>query len=177
MAQRGRKPASLALKIARGDTPARLGLDVPGVSYSIPEPPEIVRNNPEVFEEWNRIVGLLVEMKTVSKVDRPGLVLYCAAYRRFLEAQKMLEEEGYTETRGTGALMASPWVGIAERSGRFMRNLLGDFGLLPSTRHKVRESEPVKQDELADFISRKTKSSRPIEPLKTGHRSSPKEKE
>jgi P27 family predicted phage terminase small subunit len=157
MAARGRKPASLALKIAKGETPARLGLDVPGTNLSTPEPPETVRGNPEVLEEWNRIVGLLAEMKTVSKVDRPGLVLYCGAYERWREARTMLVEEGYMEARGTGALMESPWVKVMEKAESFMRRMLSDFGLLPSSRHKVRESEPVKHDELADFIKRKSR--------------------
>jgi len=120
----------------------------------------------------------LVRMLEVRRVLTPGeqeiLRLYALTYDRHAKAIAKLAEEGeivtYFRLDKTGAQVPTVkpnlWLAVAENAEKYLRALLGDLGLNPTTRSKVQQTDKPK-DKAADaandaLLSRE--SAEPTEP-------------
>jgi P27 family predicted phage terminase small subunit len=169
MGKRGPRPAPLALRFARGDSPYRLNLDAPQAPAGIPAVPAVVAHNAVALEEWKRVLPLIHELGILSSVDGAALGLYCVAHAHWIEAEEKLRERGYVEKTPNGYLVQSPYMSISKSSIETARRLLCEFGLTPGSRGTLKASTP--HDELQEFVESRTKGrrpqERPREPYKT----------
>jgi P27 family predicted phage terminase small subunit len=95
--------------------------------------------------EWRRIIGDLVQLGVVAKVDRAELAVYCTAYADWKKARQMINtlgESGFVEITPSGYKQMSAWMQIANRAEERMRAAGGAFGLSPASRAKLRVQSP-----------------------------------
>lgn len=90
-------------------------------------------------EEWNRILPHL-ELK---RIDRTAIAMYCAAYGRWADAEKRIAEDGAVVKLPHGHPIPNPFLAIANKAMSQMTRLLGEFGLSPAAREKLRTKKPA----------------------------------
>ncbi len=97
-------------------------------------------------KEWKLVCGDLHKIGMLARIDKTVLAGYCAAYSRWVTAEKVLIAEGLTittpqfnkdGTKGTAKIETRPEVKIAHDSLNQVRMFCAEFGLSPSSRAKM----------------------------------------
>lgn len=91
--------------------------------------------------------------RIITKLDQDALAMYCTAYVRWMEANKMISEQGYLTESPNGYLMPSPWLAISNKCFDQMRAIMVEFGMTPSSRTKVKAlpDKPNNADPWGEF--------------------------
>ncbi len=151
--KRGPKPKSTHLKIAAGMRADR-------INFAAPQPPPGVPDRPEHIEaearaEWDRIVPELEKMGVLALIDRAALALYCSMYGRWVQAEKMIAEQGMVIDTARGGLQCNPYVKIARDCAAEAKRLVLEFGGTPSSRSRITSRNEPPKDDLGSFLSNK----------------------
>lgn len=149
---RGRKPKPTALKRLAGNPgkrPLGGGEPQPPVPTNAYAPRHL---NAEAKREWRRMVKLLMGLGLYSEVDRAALAMYCQAWGRWVEAERMVEKLGEVLVSEKGGLYQNPWLAVANRAWDQMRKILPEFGLTPSSRSRLMVSAPGEEPSLAEIL-------------------------
>lgn len=137
---RGRKPVPRALKIARGNPgQRRLSDDEPQPSTEIDlAVPEILADDPDARQEWESKAPMLHRLGLLSEVDLDALILYCATFSRWKQAERQLRKFGMIVTAGKSKFpIVSPYLAISTKAQNQCRAMLIEFGLTPVSRSRV----------------------------------------
>lgn len=131
----GRTAAPAGLKLIAGRSPGRDsgGRKVePGPAFKRVPPAAPDWLSDEAAAEWERVIPELSRLDLVKEQDRAALAAYCEAWAIFVDATRVVQEEGLVIEARQGKL-AHPCVAIARNAGREMRSWAAHFGLTPST--------------------------------------------
>lgn len=134
---RATAPASLRLIGGTGkgkDSGGRKVTPPPPFKRVPPAPPDWL--SAEAAAEWGRVVPELTRLDILKPVDRAALVAYCETWATFVEANRIVSEEGMTIEAKQGTL-AHPAVAIARNAGRELRTWAGQFGLTPAAENSL----------------------------------------
>ncbi len=131
----GRTAAPAALRLVQGRSPGR---DSGG--RKVKPPPAFKRLPPkapawlsaEAAAEWARVLPELTRLDLLKEQDRAALAAYCETWATFVEATRLVQEQGLVFEAKQGTL-PHPAVGIARAAGRELRVWAGQFGLTPAT--------------------------------------------
>ena len=92
----------------------------------------------EAQTEWNRITPELSTLGLITRIDRAALAAYCQAWSRWVKAEEMLKSTGpVIKSKATGAIYQNPYLAVANRAMKQMRDFLTEFGMTPSSRNRV----------------------------------------
>ena len=107
----------------------------------------------------------LHKLGLLTKVDRASLAGYCAAYSRWVRAESVVTELGFTyeyEVYGRQGqvidhkIEVRPEVKIAQDSLKQVRMFCAEFGLTPSSRGKMQvPGAPPGEDEMEQLLGRR----------------------
>jgi P27 family predicted phage terminase small subunit len=109
----------------------------------MPAPPEHL--NAAAIAEWNRIVPGLTALRLLHPNYRAPLAAYCAAYSRWVQAERALAAMGAKDLL-TGGLMIktsngnaiqNPLVGTANKAAADMVRYATEFGMTPSAQARI----------------------------------------
>jgi len=133
----GRKAVPTATKILNGNPGKR------ALNDREAEPPPKLPRAPTYLSkaakaEWRRMGGRLLEVGLMTALDETALAAYCQAFSNWVDANKEIQEQGATVWTAQGGLARSPWVSIAAEAWKEMTRMLGEFGMTPSSRSKVK---------------------------------------
>jgi P27 family predicted phage terminase small subunit len=144
-ATRGRPPKPTAIKEAegfRGKRKPKAGEPKPAKVARVPSPPAYLCA--EAQKEWNRIAHQLSELGLLTELDISILALYCAAFGRWITAEKGLRAfarlekgSGLTSQTSNGNIIQHPLVGISRRAAHDMLRYAAEFGMTPSARSRI----------------------------------------
>lgn len=101
----------------------------------LPSCPAVLQG--EARREWHRMGRRLLHAGLLTEIDGPGLMGYCIAYGRLLDAEAKLREYGSVMKIPGGRLAHSPYISIANKALDQMRAMLVEFGMTPSSRSRV----------------------------------------
>lgn len=144
---RGRKPKPSALNARRGNPGHRkVNEDEPKPStdpVSLGKPPSFL--NRDAKEEWKRIAPELVILGLLTIVDRSALAGYCAAYSRWVKAERELQKSekdggGFIYKTPSGYKQQSPFIAIAKGAMETMHKFSIEFGFTPAARTRIKGS-------------------------------------
>jgi len=148
MAPRGKKPIPSHLKLVTGNPGKRpLPKKEPRPELAIPPvPPELCD---DAKLEWGRVSVELNRLGLLTNIDRAALAAYCAAYGRWIKAERRLREKeradpvngGLLSVSAKGNVISEPLVGIANKAMLDMVRYASEFGMTPSSRARVNGSE------------------------------------
>jgi P27 family predicted phage terminase small subunit len=149
----GRTAAPAGLKLITGRSPGRDsgGRKVeagPAFKRVPPAAPDWLSD--EAAAEWERVIPELSRLDLVKEQDRAALAAYCEAWATFVEATRVVQEEGLVIEARQGKL-AHPCVAIARNAGREMRSWAAHFGLTPSTEQALARGGGDDGDEANPF--------------------------
>jgi P27 family predicted phage terminase small subunit len=128
-------------------------------------------------KEWNVIVPQLMALKVLSKIDGKALGGYCAAYARWLQAERDVEKYGLTiEERvidlATGCqrvlddryivkLKKNPAISTSNEAMKMMKSFLIEFGMTPAARTRLRVEKPNETEDPLQALLKKKSSATP----------------
>ena len=137
MAQRGRKPKPVALKIAAGNPGKR------ALSTLAPAPapgdmlcPESVQRNERALAYWTMFLANAAPGH-LSPIDAPLLARLCTALAYADEANAKIEELGLLVKAPSGLPIQSPYLPVLNRQTEIARKLAAELALPPAQRNRV----------------------------------------
>jgi P27 family predicted phage terminase small subunit len=86
---------------------------------------------------WREMVPILHELGTLTTSDGDALAAYCETKVTWRMAQDSIEQDGIVIESSQGR-KKNPAVTVADSSLKQMRSLLGEFGMTPASRTKIR---------------------------------------
>ena len=151
---RGRTPLPDALKEARGTlkksrvNQSQARFDVPKTT---PKPPATL--NLYGKRLWKEMLPKLVETGLYTEGDHQAFELLCMAYGDLIQARKDLKKSGTIVITDKGTVYQHPNVGIANQAWNRVKLMLGQFGLTPAERTRVKARSPEeKRGSLAESL-------------------------
>jgi P27 family predicted phage terminase small subunit len=151
--KRGTKPVATRLKILSGVRAGRINTAEPVAPGGVPECPDHLDKFGQ--EAWARVVSQLDALGILSAVDADALALYCVTYSRWRFALIDLENHGLSVSTGQGGFKSNPASSVVAESSRLLVSLLGEFGLTPASRSRVKVPAASPKDALGVFLGRK----------------------
>jgi P27 family predicted phage terminase small subunit len=154
---RGRKPKPTMLRVLQGNPGKRaLNHEEPAYGPGAPAKPEFLDDF--AGEEWDRLIGMLVSARVITKGDGGILLVACDSYQ-LRQYQKFLKEKGslsYDASTINGGTNYKPYPEVGQRNmaRRQYQSALSELGLSPSSRSKVKTlPEPPKAKGTARFFT------------------------
>jgi len=124
-----------ALKILHGEkNKDRINLNEPKPSTDGVKCPEYLDFTAK--KEWVRLEPELKRLGLLTVLDITALAVYCQAYSRFIEAEKIIKEEGISVEDKKGR-KAHPMVSVSNQAVDVMRRYMVNFGMNPYSRSKL----------------------------------------
>lgn len=87
--------------------------------------------------EWRRILPLLGKRGVITLGDRAVLAMYCQAYQRWIEYERLIDANGSVQTTDKGFAMPRPEVLMATKQAALLKSLAVELGLTPASRARV----------------------------------------
>jgi P27 family predicted phage terminase small subunit len=136
---RGRRPTPSALKLV-DVTHRRANEREPRPTPGAPDAPEWL--SPAARAEWDRVAPELARMDLLTHVDMAALAAYCQCYAHYVEAERVIQEHGFTvsirDDKGVlKAVIPVPEIGIAVKMLDKVRQFANEFGFSPSSRSRI----------------------------------------
>ena len=146
--RRGTKPKPTRLKLLAGN-PGRRPLNErepqPPLPPTLPKPPKHLSR--EGRAEWLRVGGMLLRTRVLTEADLTALSAYATVYGRWMQAELEIKRKGILVPAGKGSeiRVQNPMLPVANKAFQQMSQLLGEFGLTPSSRTRI-ISSPASED-------------------------------
>lgn len=149
MTARGRKPTPSHLKLVTGNPGRRQ------MNKAEPKPP--VRKLtppasllPDARVEWDRVADDLVRSGLITVADAAALAVYCTAYGRWVQAERVLAKaakndpvfEGLLIKTPSGAVIQNPALGARNKAASDLLKAAAELGMTPSARSRVQAEAP-----------------------------------
>ena len=145
---RGRKPKPTRLKELGGAEKRRINQNEPKPEISIPDCPGFLAE--EAVLEWNRVTLELSVLGVLAQIDRAALAAYCQVWARWAKAEGELNEHGEVTLTDKGYEIQNPYLAIANKCLKKMREYLVEFGMTPSSRSRISGVPKKRSDEKAE---------------------------
>ncbi|GAF84142.1 unnamed protein product [marine sediment metagenome] len=131
----GRKPKPTALRLLEGNREHR------PIPENEPKPQSVKPKKPAWLDkiarrEWNRMCKLLAPLGLLSVIDGAALGIYCQAFSKLVQTEKVIAEHGMVYVDGL-TLKTRPEVLIAEKAMKTLRATAAEFGMTPSSRSRI----------------------------------------
>src|ERR1051325_10153600 len=138
MAQRGRKPKTIAAKLAAGNPGKRpLTTLVPSPATGEMLCPTVVQRNPRARAYWEMYLANVAPCH-LSPIDGPLLARLCVALAYADEANEKIEQLGLLiKAPNTGLPLQSPYLPVLNRQTEIARKLAAELALPPAQRNRV----------------------------------------
>lgn len=158
MARTGRPAKPDAAKRIEGTfRPDRERKGIATSSAPLPPPPSWLSERAET--EWERMVPIMSEAGLLTGLDVAVMAGYCEAYAQFVEATAGMNSRPRNGNasriklvqRTNAGVRPNPLVKIRQDALVQMRNYMGELGLTPAARQKIR-AEPQEEENALDKL-------------------------
>lgn len=136
---KGPRPMPSALRLLRGDMPQNS--DEPCPEVAIPTCPQHL--DEAARTEWERISAELAALGVLTRIDRAALAGYCQAWSRWERAERLVHDMGEVVKSPNGFPVANPYLAIANKALKQIKEFAVEFGLTPSSRTRVKAKPPA----------------------------------
>lgn len=134
MGKRGPKKEPTVLKLIKGNPGRRpINKREPKPNLGLPKCPAHLNEVAKL--EWRRVSRELSSVGLLTKLDRASLAAYCQAWGRWVDAEVNLKKLGSPLFKTpSGYIQQSPYLSIANRALRQMKEFGASLGLSPADR-------------------------------------------
>lgn len=149
MGKRGPKTQPAAIAKMKGTyQPCRHGEDaISGAELPCPDGLGEV-----AARHWREIAPMLGELNVTAETDSLALMRFCEAIEDYIEARRVVSEEGIVTTGSNGNLVMHPAVRVRESTFNRVLKMCQEFGMTPSARTNVTMHEPEHDTDDTDEI-------------------------
>ena len=140
----GTRPKPTRLKLLAGN-PGKRPLNErepqPTLVASLPKPPRHL--SAAGREEWLRVGDFLLRTRVLTEADLTALSAYATFYGRWMAAECEIKRKGILVPAGKNSKvrMQNPMLAVANKAFQQVSQLLGEFGLTPSSRTRIIAAE------------------------------------
>lgn len=133
----GRKPTPTAMKELAGNPGKR------PINEAEPKPDGLDDLEPPyplddmARREWDRIAPQLDKLGLLTVADSVALYMYCRAFARYHEAERIVAEEGILIPGYRGSMVKNPAAQIARDAFADLLRICTEFGMTPSSRGRM----------------------------------------
>lgn len=157
---KGRKPLPTNLKVIRGTAqPCRLNEKEPRpVKLQKLTAPKTLSD--AARKHWRSVARKLEKCGVLTVMDQDALALYCELYAQWVDANAMVQKKGmviadarYRHKQSDPGQpvtvpVLSPYFRASLKLADQMKQLLGEFGMTPSSRTRIRSDKDAPDDEF-----------------------------
>lgn len=129
----GTKPKPRHLKVVEGERKDRIPDAVPTRDDDLTRPGWLLT---EAKREWTRVVGQ-VEDWGAGQRNRMALASLCQEWARYVQCQKLIDEEGAVFETPSGYKQQHPAVSMANKHFNNVRKMCAEFGLTLSSEGRI----------------------------------------
>ncbi len=152
----GRKPLPTAVKVARGNPGKRaLNEDEPQFELRLRRAPEHLSEAAK--KQWYSVGRMLLKAGVLTEADATILEAFCVVYARWVDSEKQVTKIGSVVKNADGDLIRNPFLMVANRALEQLLKMMGEMGLSPSARSRLKSNLPAEQPSLADELFRLAK--------------------
>ena len=96
---------------------------------------------------------ILEEQGLLTSIDHAAFEAYCVIYGRWSEAEREIKKHGtIVKSPNKSTWIYSPWLNLANRALKQMKDFLVEFGMSPSSRSRVSAADnKEEQDPFAGY--------------------------
>jgi len=139
-------PLPSKIKKLRGTAqPCRMNENEPDPEPLPPDPPGHLSKDAKKY--WKETFKLLASVGVLTEMDGDALTIYSQVKEKWVIATNHLRENGLVIKAPSGFPVQSPWLQIANKSYDQMVKLLSEFGMVPSSRTRVKVEFPEREDD------------------------------
>lgn len=140
-----------SLRITQGNPSGRpLPEREPQADRGIPAMPAMMSARAQ--QVWADLAPLLLQLGTLSVADGVALEALCNQIVYLREAQKSIDTDGIIVQTQHGP-RKNPAINVADGSLKQVRALLGEFGLTPSARARIKSNNPEHDNVLDQLLA------------------------
>jgi P27 family predicted phage terminase small subunit len=154
MAKTGPKPQPAVVRELRGNPGRRpiAGGEI-HLPACIPDPPDYLSD--EALPFWIETAAKLEVMGVMTEVDQQALALLAEHQATFWTAKAEVRRSGLVVKIGGGDYyQQNPFLIVMNKAEKQIRDLLGEFGMTPSSRTRVRPAAPGSSSPVNSFRGR-----------------------
>ena len=149
---RGRRPIPEAAKRLTGNPGKRkIRPDLPAPPGAPPMPKRLMVE-PLAVEKWNELVPILAGLGTLTTADGEALATLCEVYAATQACLLELRASGPVMRTDLGGVKPNPAGPLFRGLVALQAQLMGEFGLTPSSRTRLAKPETKQEDPLAEFL-------------------------
>jgi P27 family predicted phage terminase small subunit len=100
---------------------------------------------------WIETVPVLLQLGTLTTADGDALTAYCETYVTWRMAQESIDKDGIIIDSPQGK-RKNPAVNVADSSLKQLRSLMGEFGLTPASRTRIKSNNPEAQSVFSRLL-------------------------
>lgn len=152
MARRGPKPEPTALKLLKGNPGCRKLRPEPTAPAGSPPMPERLAVEPVAVAKWRELVPILLRLGTLTTADGEALATLCEVHAAAQACLLELRAGGVVMRTDLGGVKPNPAGPLFRGLVALQAQLMGEFGLTPSSRTRLAKPEAKQEDPLAEFL-------------------------
>ena len=145
MSKRGPPPTPTQVLRLRGSLRGKYRKPEPEPTSSVPTCPTWLSAYAKT--EWKRITRELKKIGILTQVDRAVLAGYCQSWSDYMEATKLLRNEGGVLTTAQGTPVRNPLANIQGDARTSMLRFAQELGLSPAARARLATEKPKSADD------------------------------
>ena len=108
----------------------------------------------DALEVWEKTLKGIEGFDILDMVDVDMLAAYCDTYARYVDVNKMINQEGYTVESSKGQLQPNPKVQVAQGYLRLIQSYAEKLGLTPNARARLAKKMADEEiDPTADLFN------------------------
>lgn len=112
---------------------------------------------PEGKREWRALKASLAARGILDSADEKSLGLWAAAWEEYMAARKIVLKKGFSvevlSSIGEPIEKVNPAVSAMQDAWKRLKSMIGEFGIAPASRAKLKPGKGETKDPLAEFLS------------------------
>jgi len=103
---------------------------------------------------WRELAPEMIRVGLLTEIDVPAFLLLCEHYAVAIQAARTIAKDGLTRNDENGVARKHPLLQVLRDNSRAFRMYATEFGLVPSSRQRLKFEEPEPDDELTRLFFR-----------------------
>lgn len=152
MGSRGPAPTPTVIKRLRGN-PGKRKLnerEPQPAAGKLPTAPRWLSE--EARRQWRKVAGPLHRCGLLTEIDGMALGMLCESFAQYVEARRVVDQEGMLVESDKGNKYQHPAVGLMKSARVEVLKWAREFGMTPASRSRIALESPKEEESLADLL-------------------------
>ena len=135
--------------------PQRRRPSEPRPDVESPDPPQSVIDDAVALAKWHELVGMLVDLRIIGRIDKDLIENYCLTYSDMLSNVKLVREEGQLIDGARGGMVRNPRTQVLATQRNQLLKMQTEMGMTPASRPKLQVAEKEDDGMFSELMKRR----------------------